>query len=98
MATKGEAPSRGEVTLRILAATAGAYAAGWTYAAATALLLIAGGIERANAVVWATISSYAVMVTGVLVAFALRSTGRLWLLLAAWTGGFAMVALLARPH
>ena len=91
-------PSPLQVVLRLLVGVPGAYAFGWSYTAFAAVALVHAGIARSEAVAWATLTSYAVMLGSTLAAVSMR---RLWpLALAMGVLGalmFAGARLMGRP-
>jgi hypothetical protein len=84
--TRNQRPRAFEIIGRFLAAIAGGYGVAWAYAVAASLMLARLGFERSDAVAWATLTSYAVMLTVFIAAFAIRS----WLLVCALLFGMAI--------
>lgn len=93
MAQRKQGIGRGEVAARILAAIPANYLLTSLATACLARLLWKGfGVDAANASVAATLFAFALFATVALVAFAVRSVGRLWLCLVA-LGAVQCIAL-----
>lgn len=88
MKARNGAIGRGEVAARLLAAIPGNYLLTSLATACLARLLWQGlGVDPANASAAATLASFALFAMLALVAFGMRSVGRLWL----WLAGSALV-------
>lgn len=83
------------IASRVLAASVGGYAVAALGAAAVTLALVRlGGAARADAVLWASLASFALYTGAAIGVFAARSAGRAWAGLAV-AGLVAAVCLLA---
>ncbi len=96
-ATAGGAKARLSVLSRVVAGTLGAYALTSLVTVALSLLLAAAGMNRVEAVIAATLASFAIFATVAMAVFHARTALRAWGWLVAVALPAGLVVLLARP-